>query len=101
MHHNKKATIGDLTISVYGTCARKVHYPHSRVGLEGLDWNLLHCRGMISREGFRKISVGVWIAVSLPFVILGFKAGLLVGVLALGIGIAGIFSHRAFRPRRH
>lgn len=55
-----------------------------------------------SREEWRKISIAAWIAVSIPFVILGFKAGLMFGVGAILIGIVGLtFTNRAFRARRH
>ena len=52
-----------------------------------------------SRERWHKISIAAWIVANIPFVILGFKAGLLFG-LSIAIGILGLsFTNRAFRPR--
>lgn len=55
-----------------------------------------------SRKGWRKLSIAAWTAVSIPFVILGFKAGLIFGVGAILIGIVGLTAtNRAFRTRQH
>jgi hypothetical protein len=40
----------------------------------------------------------MWIAVSVPFIILGFRAGLFPGLVALAIAIGGVLlNNRAFR----
>jgi hypothetical protein len=53
-----------------------------------------------TRDGFRKLGNWVWIVVSVPFVIIGFKHRLDFGLVALAIAIAGVhLNNRAFRQR--